>query len=121
MQIDAKATVYAGVDFSSITISDVAVQGGLVMVVLPGAMITHVVPDESTMKPMLHSTSLFGKQTDALVQEVRQTALNAIRAKAIAAGICRDANINAQAQIRTMLAKLGFTKIDISSNEVSCL
>ena len=83
--------------------------------------ITPVVPDESTMKPVLHSTSLFGKQTDALVQEVRQTALDAIRVKAIESGICNDANEAAQGQIRTMLAKLGFTKIDISSNEVSCL
>lgn len=121
VQIDARATVYAGVDFSAISISDVAIQGGSVTVVLPGASITHLVPDESTMKPTLHSTSLFGKQTDALVQEVRQTALDAIRAKAIESGICRDANETAQGQIRTMLAKLGFSKIDISSNEVSCL
>ena len=120
VQIDARATVYAGVDFSAITIGDVAVQGSSVTVVLPGATITHLVPDESTMKPVLHSTSLFGKPTDELVQKVRQTALDAIRLKAIENGICRDANTNAQAQIRTMLAKLGFSKIDISSNERAC-
>lgn len=120
VQIDARATVYAGVDFSAISITDVAVQGGSVTVVLPGASITHVVPDESTMKPVLHSTSLFGEKTDALVQEVRQTALDAIRVKAVESGICNDANETAQAQIRTMLAKLGFSKIDISSNERAC-
>jgi hypothetical protein len=103
----AHGIVKAGVDFSQLKPEDVKVSGSNVTLRLPPAQITDTYLDEHQTRIIERTTGLLRLFDKDLEQTARQRAVEDIRRGARTAGILKDADERAQAQVRNLFQQVG--------------
>jgi hypothetical protein len=97
----AHGIVKAGVDFSQLKPEDLEVSGPRIAIRLPAAQITDTYLDEHQTRVVERTTGLLRMFDKDLEQTARQNAVSDIRRGARSAGILKDADERAQAQLKS--------------------
>ena len=103
----AHGIVKAGVDFSQLKPEDVKVSGTNVTIRLPPAQIMDTYLDEHQTRVVERTTGLLRQFDKDLEQTARQRAVDDIRRGARTAGILKDADERAQAQVKNFFQQVG--------------
>lgn len=103
----AHGIVKAGVDFSQLKPEDVKVSGTNVSIRLPAAQITDAYLDEHQTRVVERTTGLLRTFDKDLEQTARQRAVADIRLGARQAGILKDADERARAQVKNLFQQVG--------------
>ncbi len=106
--------VVAGIDFSSLKPGDVKVEGRQVHLRLPAAQVFSTRLDSSKTRVYSRQTGLLVPTDPNLESQVRQEAERQLTEAALADGILRTAQQNANQTITSLLQALGFEKIDFN-------
>lgn len=111
----AHGIVKAGVDLKQIEPGDVTVSGKTLSLRLPPARITDAYLDEKETRVIERTTGLLRLFDKDLEQNARQIAVGDIHRAARNAGILRDAEERARAQLRALLLQSGFEQVEFRS------
>jgi len=111
----AHGVVKAGVDFGQMKAEDVDISGKSLSVCLPHAQITDAYLDDKQTRVVERSTGLLRLFDKDLEQTARQNAVDDIRRSARLAGILKDAEDRAQAQVKLLFHQMGFEEIEVRS------
>jgi hypothetical protein len=103
----AHGIVKAGVDFSQLRPEDVKVSGTNVTIRLPPPQITDTYLDERQTRIVERTTGLLRMFDKDLEQTARQRAVDDIRRAARTAGILKDADERARAQVKNLFQQAG--------------
>jgi hypothetical protein len=103
----AHGIVKAGVDFSQLKPEDVRVSGTNVTIRLPQAQITDTYLDDRQTRVIERTTGLLRTFDKDLEQTARQQAVADIRLAARQAGIMKDADERARAQVKNLFQQVG--------------
>jgi hypothetical protein len=103
----AHGIVKAGVDFSQLKPEDVRVSGTNVTIRLPQAQITDTYLDDRQTRVIERTTGLLRTFDKDLEQTARQQAVADIRLAARQAGIMKDAEERARAQVKNLFQQVG--------------
>jgi hypothetical protein len=109
----AHGVVKAGVDFGQMKPEDVRVSGKSVSVCLPHAQITDAYLDDKQTRVVERTTGLLRVFDKDLEQVTRQNAVDDIRRAARTAGILKDAEDRARAQVKNLFLLMGFEEVKI--------
>jgi hypothetical protein len=109
----AHGIVKAGVDFSQLKPEDVRVSGKKISLRLPPAQITDAYLDDQATRVVERTTGLLRMFDKNMEQAARQNAVDDIRRSARTAGILKDADERAQAQVKNLFRQMGFEEIEI--------
>ena len=104
----AHGVVKAGVDFDKVNLEDVAVSGKRVTIKVPPAQITDCSLDDQETKVVERTTGLLRTFDKDLEQTARKIAVDDIRRAARSAGILKDADERARAQLQRMFQQAGY-------------
>ena len=108
----AHGVVKAGVDFSELKPEDLQVSGTKVAIRLPPARITDTYLDDHQTRVVERTTGLLRMFDKDLEQAARQNAVADIRRAARTAGILKDADERAQAQLKSLFLQMGFEQVE---------
>lgn len=108
----AHGIVKAGVDLGRIQPEDVTVSGKKVSIRLPPAQITDLYLDDRQTRIIERTTGLLRTFDKDLEQTARQYAVNDIRRAARTAGILKDAEERAKAQLTGLFTQMGFEVVE---------
>jgi hypothetical protein len=111
----AHGIVKAGVDFSELKAEDLRVSGTTIAIRLPPAQITDTYLDENQTRVVERTTGLLRMFDKDLEQAARQNAVSDIRRAARTAGILKDADERAQAQLKSLFLQMGFDQVEFLS------
>ena len=106
--------VVAGLDFSSLKPGDVRVEGKQVHLHVPAAQVFSTRLDSAKTRVYSRQTGLLVPTDPNLESQVRQEAERQLTEAALADGILRTAQQNANSTITSLLQGLGFEKIDFN-------
>jgi hypothetical protein len=106
--------VVAGIDFSSLKPGDVRVEGKQVHLHVPAAQVFSTRLDSAKTRVYSRQTGLLVPTDPNLESQVRQEAERQLTEAALADGILRTAQQNANSTITSLLQGLGFEKIDFN-------
>ncbi len=109
----AHGEVIAGVDLAKLQPNDVIVRGRSVSIHLPPAEIFTASLDNAKTRVYSRDTGLFTPADPELEGQVREAAVDQMRAAALDDGILQTAATNARQTIKSLLTSLGFTNIEI--------
>ena len=109
----AHGEVIAGIDLSHLKNSDVVITGKNIRVHLPEAEVFSARLDSAQTRVYSRTTGLLVAADENLESEVRQKAEQQIRDGALADGILRKAQQNAQSTVKSMLFGLGFDNVQV--------
>jgi hypothetical protein len=109
----AHGVVKAGVDFDRMKPEDLSVAGKRISIRLPPPQITDAYLDDNQTQVIERSTGLLRVFDKDLEQSARQNAVDDIRRSARTAGILRDAEERAQAQVKSLCRQMGFEDVEI--------
>jgi Protein of unknown function (DUF4230) len=104
--------VVAGIDFSSLKLGDVRVDGKQIHLHLPMSQVFRTRIDSAKTRVYSRQTGLLVPTDPNLETQVRQEAERQLQEAALADGILGTAQQNAASTIRSLLQGLGFEKID---------
>lgn len=104
----AHGIVKAGVDLERLKPEDVEISGQTVRIRLPRAQVTDCYLDEKQTQVIERSTGLLRTFDKDLEQNARLIAVDDIRRAARYAGILKDAEERAQAQIEVFFSRVGY-------------
>ena len=104
----AHGVVKAGVDFDKVKLEDVEVSGKRVTIKVPPAQITDCYLDDQQSKVVERTTGLLRTFDKDLEQTARKIAVDDIRRAARSAGILKDAEERARAQLQRMFQQAGY-------------
>jgi hypothetical protein len=104
--------VVAGIDFSSLKLGDVRVDGKQIHLHLPESQVFRTRIDSAKTRVYSRQTGLLVPTDPNLETQVRQEAERQLLEAALADGILRTAQQNAASTISSLLQGLGFEKID---------
>lgn len=104
----AHGIVKAGVDLERLKPEDVEISGQTVRIRLPRAQVTDCYLDEKQTQIIERSTGLLRTFDKDLEQNARLIAVDDIRRAARYAGILKDAEERAQAQIEVFFSRVGY-------------
>jgi hypothetical protein len=105
----ANGVVKAGVDFSRLKPEDVRVTDKTIALHLPAAQITDAYLDDRQTRVVERTTGLLRTFDKDLEQTARQMAVDDIRRGARSAGILKDADDRARAQVQNLFEQMGLT------------
>jgi hypothetical protein len=105
--------VVAGVDFSGLKSSDVAVEGRKVRLRLPGAQVFATRLDNARTRVYSRQTGLLVPVDPNLETQVRQEAERQLLNAALQDGILKTANQNARMTLTSLLQGLGFERVEL--------
>jgi Protein of unknown function (DUF4230) len=105
--------VVAGIDFSTLKPGDVRVEGRQIHLHLPATQVFTTRLDSARTRVYSRQTGLLVPTDPNLESQVRQEAERQLQEAALADGILRTAQLNANSTITSLLQGLGFEKIDI--------
>lgn len=105
----ANGVVKAGVDFSRLQPEDVRVTEKRIAMRLPAAQITDAYLDDRQTRVVERTTGLLRTFDKDLEQTARQMAVDDIRRGARTAGILKDADDRARAQVQNLFEQMGLT------------
>jgi len=108
----AHGIVKAGVDFSQLKPEDVRVSGTNVTIRLPQAQITDTYLDDRQTRVIERTTGLLRLFDKDLEQTARQRAVDDIRRGARTAGILKDADERARAQLTHLFSQMGYQQVE---------
>jgi len=111
----AHGIVKAGVDLGELRSEDLQVSGTKISIHLPPAQVTDAYLDDHQTRVVERSTGLLRMFDKDLEQSARQNAVSDIRRAARTAGILKDADERAQAQLKSLLLQMGFEQIEFHS------
>jgi hypothetical protein len=111
----AHGIVKAGVDLQQLKPENVRVSGKKVVIALPRAQITDAYLDEKQTQVIEHNPGFLRTFNKDLEQSTRQNALDDIRRAAREAGILKEADERARAQLANLMTQLGFEQVEIDS------
>ena len=114
----AHGTVKAGIDLSKLQPEDIVVNEKTIFINLPQAKITDAYLDEKLTMVIDRQTGLLAPSDRDLEQTVRKNAVDDIRRAAREGGILNAADERAQTQLRNLLLKLGFEKVQFGEDVV---
>src|ERR1700690_2472246 len=106
--------VVAGIDFSSLKPGDVRVEGKQVHLHVPAAQVFSTRLDSAKTRVYSRQTGLLVPTDPNLESQVRQEAERQLTEAALADGILRTAQQNANQTLTSLLQGLGFEKIDFN-------
>jgi hypothetical protein len=106
--------VVAGIDFSSLKPGDVRLEGKQVHLHVPAAQVFSTRLDSAKTRVYSRQTGLLVPTDPNLESQVRQEAERQLTEAALADGILRTAQQNANQTITSLLQGLGFEKIDFN-------
>lgn len=106
--------VVAGIDFSTLKPGDVKVEGKLIHLHLPATQVFSTRLDSARTRVYSRQTGLLVPTDPNLESQVRQEAERQLQEAALADGILRTAQQNANSTITSLLQGLGFEKIDFN-------
>jgi len=109
----AHGEVIAGIDLSRLKNSDVVISGKNIHVHLPEAEVFSAHLDSAQTRVYSRTTGLLVAADENLESEVRQKAEQQIRDGALADGILKKAQQNAQSTVKSMLWGLGFENVKV--------
>jgi len=109
----AHGVVKAGVDFGQMKPEDLRVSGKNISVCLPLAQITDAYLDDQQTRVVERTTGLLRVFDKDLEQITRQNAVDDIRRAARTAGILKDADDRARAQVKSLFQQMGFEEVEI--------
>ncbi len=109
----AHGIVKAGVNFQDLKPEDVRVSGKKVSIHLPRPVITDVYLDEKQTRVVERTTGLLRMFDKDLEQKARQNAVDDIQRAARLAGIQKDAEERAQAQLKNLFRQMGFEEVEV--------
>ena len=109
----AHGIVKAGVDFQKMKPEDVRVSGKKISVRLPPAQITDAYLDDHQTRVVERTTGLLRMFDKDMEQTARQNAVDDIRRSARLAGILKDADERAQAQVKNLFRQMGFEEVEL--------
>jgi uncharacterized protein DUF4230 len=104
--------VIGGIDFSLLRGSDVRVENRRVQIHLPKAEVLVTRLDSSKTRVYSRQTGWLVPTDPNLETQVRQQAENELRQAALADGILQKAQDNARSTIASMMASMGFEKVE---------
>jgi hypothetical protein len=104
----AHGIVKAGVDFDKLKLEDVQLAGKKITLKLPPAQITDCYLDERETQVVERTTGLLRAFDKDLEQTARKIAVDDIRRAARTAGILKDADERARAQVERLFQQAGF-------------
>jgi hypothetical protein len=104
--------VVAGIDFSSLKLGDVRVDGKQIHLRLPESQVFRTRIDSAKTRVYSRQTGLLVPTDPNLETQVRQEAERQLQAAALADGILRTAQQNAASTISSLLLGLGFENVD---------
>jgi hypothetical protein len=105
----ANGVVKAGVDFSLLKAEDVRVTDKTIALRLPAAQITDAYLDDRQTRVVERTTGLLRTFDKDLEQTARLMAVDDIRRGARSAGILKDADDRARAQVQNLFEQMGLT------------
>lgn len=108
----AHGIVKAGVDLGQIKPEDLSVTGKKVSIRLPPAQITDMYLDDRQTRIIERTTGLLRAFDKDLEQTARQHAVTDIRRAARTAGILKDADERAKAQLTSLFQQMGFEVVE---------
>ena len=111
----AHGIVKAGVNLDQLKPADVQVAGRKIKVRLSPAQITDAYLDDRQTRVIERTTGLLRVFDKDLEQTARQNAVDDIRRSAQTAGILKDADERARAQLTNLLTQRGFEDVEILS------
>lgn len=103
----AHGIVKAGVDLDKVKLEDVQLEGRRITIKLPQAQITDCYLDDQQTQIVERTTGLLRSFDKDLEQTARKIAVDDIRRAARTAGILKDADERAQAQLEKMFQQMG--------------
>jgi len=103
----AHGIVKAGVDFDKVKLEDVRLAGKRVTITLSPAQITDCYLDDQQTKVVERTTGLLRSFDKDLEQAARKVAVDDIRRAARSAGILKDAEERARAQLEKLFQQMG--------------
>lgn len=103
----AHGIVKAGVDLDKVKLEDVQLEGRRITIKLPPAQITDCYLDDQQTQIVERTTGLLRSFDKDLEQTARKIAVDDIRRAARTAGILKDADERAQAQLEKMFQQMG--------------
>ena len=106
--IVAHGIVKAGVDFDKVKLADVELSGKRVTIKVPAAQITDCYLDDGQTQVVERTTGLLRTFDKDLEQTARKIAVDDIRRAARSAGILKDADERARAQLQKMFQLAGY-------------
>ena len=106
--------VVAGIDFSTLKPGDVKVEGKQIHLHLPATQVFSTRLDSAKTRVYSRQTGLLVPTDPNLESQVRQEAERQLTEAALADGILRTAQQNANTTITSLLQGLGFEKIDFN-------
>jgi hypothetical protein len=106
--------VVAGIDFSSLKPGDVKVEGKQIQLHLPATQVFSTRLDSAKTRVYSRQTGLLVPTDPNLESQVRREAERQLLEAALADGILRTAQQNANSTITSLLQGLGFEKIDFN-------
>ncbi|MCU0782730.1 MAG: DUF4230 domain-containing protein [Verrucomicrobia bacterium] len=109
----AHGVVKAGVDFDQMKPEDLRVSGKKISVRLPPPQITDAYLDDKQTRVVERATGLLRVFDKDLEQTARQNAVDDLRRAARTAGILKDADDRAQAQVKSLFRQMGFEEMEI--------
>ena len=108
----AHGVVKAGMDFSQLQSGDIQTSGKKLVMKLPPPRVTDVYLDEKETRVVERSTGLLRAFDKDLEQVARQNAVSDIGRAARNAGILKDAEDRARAQLTNLFLQLGFESVE---------
>ena len=103
----AHGIVKAGVDLDKVKLEDVQLEGKRITIKIPPAQITDCYLDDQQTQIVERTTGLLRSFDKDLEQTARKIAVDDIRRAARKAGILKDADERAQAQLEKMFQQMG--------------
>lgn len=111
----AHGIVKAGVDLGELRSEDLQVSGAKISIRLPPVQVTDAYLDDQQTRVVERSTGLLRMFDKDLEQNARQTAVSDLRRAARTAGILKDADERAKAQLKSLFLQMGFEQIEFQS------
>jgi hypothetical protein len=105
--------VVAGIDFTRLKKSDIAIQGREVRVHLPNPQILITRLDNARTKVYSRNTGIMVRVDPNLESQVRQEAEGELLQEAALGGIMANARDNARATVTSLLLGMGFEKVEV--------
>jgi len=108
----AHGIVKAGVDFNRLKPDDIKVSGKKISILLPPVEITDTYLDDKQTRVVERTTGLLRTFDKDLEQTARQNAVADLKIAARSAGIMKDAQERAEAQVKSLFRQMGYEEVE---------
>ena len=109
----AHGIVKAGIDLGEIKTNDITISGKKITLKMPPSRITDTYLDDKHTQVLERSTGLLRTFDKNLEQDARQQAVLDLNRAAREAGILKDADDRAQAQLKNLFHQIGFEQVEL--------